>query len=121
MELNSKIEEYQPNPEIINQIKKHINPNDSFLVFAGEWCSDTKVLLPQFEKVMQAISFDRKKITYYFLDRKKTSPQGKEKEYKIEYIPVFILLRDGKEIGRITEVVEKSMEQDLLKIFETKN
>jgi hypothetical protein len=53
----------------------------------------------------------------YLLDKKKKSPLKREVDYKITAVPVFILLKDGKEKGRIVESTERSIEEDLLELI----
>ena len=88
-------------------------PGYTFLVFGGVWCSDTKRLLPQFYKIIDEAGIPRNRVKLYLLDEKKISPEKLEIQYKITQIPVFILLKDGKEVGRITEETQKSIESDL--------
>jgi ABC-type molybdate transport system ATPase subunit len=56
-------------------------------------------------------------LTMYGLNRKKEALNFEERLYKVTNIPVFILSKEHREIGRITESVEKSIEQDLVKLL----
>ena len=51
------------------------------------------------------------------MDRDKKSGEGIEKQYKIERVPTFIVLKNGVEVGRVVESVENSIEADLAAIF----
>ncbi len=93
-------------------------PAYSFLVFGGVWCSDTKRLLPQFYKIIDEAGIPRNRAKLYLLDEKKISPEKLELQYKITRIPVFILLKDGKEVGRITEKPTTDIETDLMKLIQ---
>ena len=53
----------------------------------------------------------------YGVDRAKTTRNGDEKKYGITLVPTIILFKDGKEVGRITETVKKSIEEDLATII----
>ncbi len=90
--------------------------NTTFLVFGGVWCEDTRKLVPQFCKVMDLAGIKRNRIQLYLLDKNKTSPAGLESQYSIHCIPTFIIMRDGKEIGRIVESVGVSIEYDLVEV-----
>ncbi len=90
--------------------------NTTFLVFGGVWCEDTRKLVPQFCKVMDLAGIKRNRIQLYLLDKNKTSPAGLESQYSIHRIPTFIIMRDGKEIGRIVESVGVSIEYDLVEV-----
>jgi hypothetical protein len=54
---------------------------------------------------------------YYFLDLNKKSPEGLERKYKIEYVPTFIVLQNGKELGRIVEKIKQPIEEEVLSIL----
>jgi len=57
-------------------------------------------------------------VRYIGVDRQKKDPEGLAAQYDFQRIPTFIVLQDGKEIGRIVERPEVSLEQDLAKILE---
>lgn len=90
---------------------------EEFLVFFGAWCGDSKRDLPRFLKIADGAGFPPAKITLYSLDRTKTSPDGLTARYGIEFVPTFVVLKDGTEVGRITESPKVSVEADLLTIL----
>ena len=106
---------YNPDSSILEQIQ--LKSNQSWLLFAGTWCSDTKHLLPQFHKIAKLKGWKLKDIPLHLLDMDKKSKKGHEKPYDIEHIPTFILLENGKEIGRIVETVPESMEVSILELI----
>jgi len=114
--FTSGYNEYIPDTLAITQLKDKL-PAYTVLVFAGTWCGDTKELLPQFYKSIDMAGFPREKVELYLLDNKKESPDRKESSYEITAIPAFILLRDGKEQGRIVESTERSIEEDVLELI----
>jgi thiol-disulfide isomerase/thioredoxin len=81
------------------------------------WCGDSKRELPRFLKIADEAGFPPARITLYSLDRTKKSPDGMTARYGIEYVPTFIVLKDGAEVGRITESPKVSVEADLLTIL----
>ncbi len=80
----------------------------------GTWCSDSRREVPRFYKIMDEVGFaDFDMIT---VNRAKQA-NGLEKGYNLNYVPTFILFKNGKEIGRFVErVVNDSLENDLLLI-----
>lgn len=112
----SGYDKYSPDSLTISQLKAQL-PSYTILVFAGTWCEDTQVLLPQFYKSIDLAGFPRGKVDLYLLDKRKESPQKLEGEYKIIAVPVFIILKDNKEVGRIVESIEGSIEADLLNLI----
>ncbi|MCC6685048.1 MAG: thioredoxin family protein [Bacteroidia bacterium] len=84
-------------------------------IYCGNWCEDTQRELPRFIKVADATGL---KYSLYFLDRNKQSPGGAEKKDTILFIPTFILLKEGIEVGRVVESAPYGIEKhlaDLLK------
>ncbi len=87
------------------------------LVFMGTWCSDSQMQVPQFYKILDHLKFPESRLKVYAVDnhpeRNKTTPGGESATYKIEYVPTFIFLRKGQELGRITEYPKQSLEADM--------
>lgn len=103
---------YNPNKEAITQLEKNFGAEHEVLVFGGTWCGDTQHLLPQFYKVLDAMA-NPPKVKMVLVDMNKKSGEGIEDNYKISYVPTFIVLKNGKEIGRVVETVNESIEADL--------
>lgn len=83
----------------------------------GCWCSDTKQLLPAFERIKKELAVNDRQVSYYALDMGKSSPGGSEKADGVEFVPTFILYENGKEIGRIVETATPDMESAILALF----
>jgi thiol-disulfide isomerase/thioredoxin len=109
--------EYNYIKKTVDEIKEN-KGKDSILVFMGTWCDDSKREIPKFFKIMEISEFSNYSIIG--LDRKKKSPEGKEIFYDIKNVPTFIIISDGREIGRIIETPEKTLEEDILKILKKK-
>lgn len=111
---------YEPQAEVVQKLKERSITNYKILAFGGTWCSDTKKLLPKFYKTTHSAGLKPKNITLYFLDKELRSPSGIEKKYQVISIPTFIMFKDGKEIGRVVEKEFTTIEEDLLRIIESK-
>lgn len=111
------VNRYQPDSAWIKYISFY---RDSFnvVVFIGTWCEDSKRMLPEFYRVMMASSYPMNRIKLYGLDRQLKGEGGAEQTYNVNKVPSFILLHDGKEIGRITDHVNRSMEADIVSILQ---
>ena len=94
-----------------------VQPGTEVLVFFGTWCGDSKREVPHFLKIADEAGIDSARIKLYGLDRSKKSQDGVSAGYGIERVPTFIFLRDGKEVGRITEKPQGSLESDMLTIL----
>ena len=113
--FNKGYNNYNPDPVIIDKLKK-TDKNIFIQIFAGDWCSDTHKLLPQYYKTAELAGITNQQL--YFLDRKKQSDDKLEDVYHITLVPTFIVIKNGVETGRIEESVENTIEKDLLKIIE---
>ena len=88
-----------------------------FLVLLGTWCGDTQRELPAFFKIIDHIKFDPDKILMIALDREKKSPDERGKNLDVEFVPTFIVMKGGQELGRIVEEPMLSLEEDLVSIL----
>lgn len=107
---------YQPDAEDISHLKSELNKYQ-LVVFMGTWCEDSHNLIPKLYKVLEASSYPAQQLTLCGLDREKKGKGTAHEEYKVLYVPTIIVLSNGKEVGRITETVRKSVEADLAAII----
>ena len=108
--------EYKPSEDVIQFLQTYIKPY-TMVVFMGTWCDDSHYLIPRLERVLQMINYPSSKLTIYGVDRAKHTRNGEDKKYGITLVPTIIIFKDGKEVGRITESVKKSIEEDLSAII----
>jgi len=86
-------------------------------VFFGAWCSDSKRQVPRFLRIADNARMDPDQIHFYALDRTKKSSDGLTERFAIERVPTFIFMKEGKEVGRITEEPKNTLEADMLAIL----
>ncbi len=96
---------------------KNVQDSVSAIVFLGTWCSDSQREVPRFLKVADEAGIPSERIKLYGLDRSMKSNDGLSQQYHIERVPTFIFLEHGAELGRITEVPQTTIEQDMLLIL----
>jgi thiol-disulfide isomerase/thioredoxin len=77
--------------------------NFSMIVFGGTWCHDTQNLLPVFYRLIDKSGYPENKVTLIAVDRAKTATGDLDKTYHITNVPTFIVVKDGKEVGRVVE------------------
>ena len=87
------------------------------VVFMGTWCDDSHELIPKLEQLLQMTGFPAASVTMYATDHAKKTKGGEDKQYNITLVPTVIIIANGKEVGRITESVEKSIDADLAAII----
>jgi thiol-disulfide isomerase/thioredoxin len=73
------------------------------IVFGGTWCDDTKALLPKFFKLTEVTGFPQSQITVIGVDRAKKAQYNLAEAFQVFNVPTFIVLKNGKEIGRVVE------------------
>ena len=112
---------YQPNTQTINKLNTVLN-DYTITVFMGTWCGDSKRLVPRLYKILEASNFDLDRLTMVAVARDpahyKQSPGGEQEGQLIHRVPTIILLKDGKEKGRIVESAIVSLENDMLAIIQ---
>lgn len=113
-------ERYEPDTASVKLISENA-ASLHFIVFAGTWCGDTRKLLPEFYKVMDSAGVEDKQITLYLVGRDKKTQYGSSDIYEITNVPTFIVLKKGKQLGRVVEIVKTSIEIEMAVILEDKN
>jgi thiol-disulfide isomerase/thioredoxin len=75
----------------------------NIIAFAGTWCSDTKTILPKFFLLTDIAGLSQDRITLIGVDRNKKTIQHLAEAFNIINVPTFIVMKNGKEIGRVVE------------------
>lgn len=118
--LQKGMDEYAPDPKAMKYLNEHLRSYD-IRVFLGTWCSDSHEMIPKFYKVMQGIGFMPMDNLVIGMDRNKATRDrymAQVKNFRITRLPTIILINSaGMEAGRIVESVDKSIEEDMVKII----
>ena len=107
---------YVPDQAMVEKLRM-INKQTEILMFLGTWCPDSISEAPKFIKVYDAVKNPNLSLQLYGVDRAKQDGLGLTKKYDVKKIPAIIFLRDGRELGRIIEYPDKTMEADALAIL----
>ena len=90
-------------------------------LFLGTWCTDSQEQVPGFIRMLTYTGYNFDNLDIIALERDEArvmfSPSGREKELDVMYVPTFIFYQNGKELGRIVEYPEQTIEQDMVKIL----
>ena len=106
---------YKPGTQAINYLGKNL-PKYDLIVVMGTWCSDSHLLIPQLYSVLSHTVYPLRQLQLFGADRNKEFGDGLKEKYRIVSVPTVIVYEAGVEIGRITETVRKSVEEDLVEI-----
>ena len=74
-----------------------------FVLFGGTWCDDTQFILPKFFKLQEMSGVADSAITFFAVNRAKKSLANIADAFNIINVPTIIVMKDGKEAGRIVE------------------
>jgi len=88
-------------------------------IFFATWCEDSQREVPRFLKINDLLHFFAEdSIRMYAVDRKKQLAGNLCSLRNISRVATFIFFKSGREIGRIIEYPQETMEKDLKSIFE---
>jgi len=113
---NNEYTSYEPDEFILEEIKTLSN-SITVQIFMGTWCSDSRREVPRFLKILDLLGFDQNKVQILNVNREKKSPKHEEVNKTIEFVPTFLINKNGNEIGRIVEFPIITLESDLLSIL----
>ena len=106
-------EEYQPGNLLDPALFRGV---EIYMLF-GTWCHDSKREVPRLLSLLNKLDVPENQINLIGLNFMKNDSQDRGKKFQIKKTPTFVFLRNQKEIGRIVEMPEISLEADLLKIL----
>lgn len=98
--LTANAKGYKPDSAIVAAVK---NAKVKYLVFGGTWCEDTQNIIPKFFVLTEQAGVPESSIILFGVDRKKQSLPNVSEAFAITNVPTIIVLKEGKEIGRIVE------------------
>jgi thiol-disulfide isomerase/thioredoxin len=106
---------YQPHPEVVSVLQEVVEDTE-IILFHGAWCSDCRREVPRFMRILEVVNNPHFILNDYEVNRQKQDILSKFEEYGIKFVPTFVVMREGRELGRIVEKPQKSLEEDLAAI-----
>lgn len=94
--------DYTPDASALQALRAN-RDSVRILAFGGTWCGDTKFLLPKLFVLADAAGLAQDRITLIGVDHDKKTIQHLSETFNIVNVPTFIVLRNGREIGRVVE------------------
>lgn len=114
----TQYEIYSPKAKYVKKAKSIFEKGDYEIVTVfGDWCSDSKLQVGRFDKVLSEMSFPKNKYIHIGVNRDKKGGEVDVSKYRILRVPTFIIFLNGIEIGRITESPDTTLEKDLYNIL----
>jgi thiol-disulfide isomerase/thioredoxin len=93
---------YTPNSVALNALKQY-GDSIQLLAFMGTWCEDSHFVIPKFYSLLDASNFSRDRVTLIGVDRNKKTLSHLAEALGVINVPTIIVLKDGKELGRVVE------------------
>ena len=112
--FKAEYQDYKPDKKLIKKIKKQNSKSGLFIVVVlGTWCPDSQEHVPHFIKIMDEARIPDKQVSVICVDGYKQCDGVGMDRYDIEKVPTFIFFRQEKELGRIIEHPEGTLEEDV--------
>lgn len=93
---------YTPDAGIVQRLST-AKGKVKYIIFGGSWCGDTKFILPKFFLLQEAAGVPDTDISFFGVDRTKKIIGNLSTAFGITNVPTIIVMKDGKEVGRIVE------------------
>jgi hypothetical protein len=110
---------YTPDKEITSQIPALLD-GVTVTIVMGTWCSDSREQVPRFMKLLDLPEQSASDITLICVDRDKKAGDISLEGMDILKVPTFIAYFNGRELGRIIETPQTTLEKDFLDILRNK-
>ncbi|HSC54829.1 MAG TPA: thioredoxin family protein [Phnomibacter sp.] len=93
---------YKPNAALVKAFKEKAG-QFSLLIFTGTWCHDSQQITPKYFACLEAAGIPETAYTIVATDRHKTTIAHLHSVFQVVNVPTIIVLKNGKEVGRIEE------------------
>lgn len=113
--FNPEYENYEPDSSAIEMLKEKMQGVDITLIM-GSWCDDSRMHVPHFYKILDEINYPTEEITLIAVDEAKKTEGDEIEGLAIDLVPSIIFYRNNSELGRIVEIPNQSIEEDMVEI-----
>lgn len=118
-EWREVVASYTPQEEAIEKLKA-IDFAVEIEIILGTWCPDSKEHVSAYFKIIELAENPLLVSSYIGIPKEKEEREPYIQGKNIQRVPTFIVSLNDEEIGRIIEHPEKSVEEDLVEIIESK-
>lgn len=96
-------QKFYTNPDTAIVGVLHRDNTVKYVIFGGTWCDDTRFILPKFFILQEKAGIADDRITFFGVDRQKQTLGNIASALNITNVPTIIVMKNGKEIGRVVE------------------
>ena len=108
---------YKPYPAALEALKKNAD-SIQLVIFMGTWCGDSHFIIPKFFALADAAGFSENNISLIGVDREKKTLGNLTVSLNVLNVPTIIVMKQGKEIGRVVEYGKSGQfDKDLAEIL----
>jgi thiol-disulfide isomerase/thioredoxin len=108
---------YTPDQNALQLLRSN-RDSINIVAFGGTWCGDTKYILPKFFVLADAAGLSQDRVTLIGVDRSKKTIQHLSEAFGITNVPTLIVMKNGKEVGRVVEYGHTGLfDKDLAEIL----
>jgi hypothetical protein len=117
--FRTEYDAYKPDKEIISQITSLLD-GVTVTVVMGTWCDDSRMQVPRFMRLYDTFEHSFPPPAFICVDRDKKAGDVSLEGMDILKVPTFIVSFNGRELGRIIEIPQTTIEKDFLDILKKK-
>lgn len=93
---------YRPNAPLVKALKEKAG-QFTLLLFTGTWCHDSQQIIPKYFACLEAAGISDSSYSIIAADRDKRTIANLHHIFGVVNVPTIIVLKNGKEVGRIDE------------------
>lgn len=93
---------FTPQQDAVTGLKQ-LADSVELLVYMGTWCEDSHFVIPRFYALLDKAGFPKDKVTLIGVDREKKTLSHLSEALGVTNVPTIIVMKKGKEIGRVIE------------------
>jgi thiol-disulfide isomerase/thioredoxin len=95
-------EGYTPEQNALQALRAN-KDSINIIAFGGTWCGDTKYILPKFFLLADMAGLAPDRVTLLGVDHSKKTIQHLAEVFGITNVPTIIVMKNGRELGRVVE------------------
>ena len=104
---------YPAGKEAVTTFGKH-KDGVQLVIFLGTWCEDSHVIIPKLFPFLDAAGFSTDHVTLIGVDRNKKTVSHLTDAFNVKNVPTVIVMKEGKELGRVVEYGRTGMVENEL-------
>lgn len=117
---SQNLKPYSGSKDVAATFAKH-KDSIQLVIFLGTWCEDSHVIIPKLFAFLDAAGFSNDHMTLIGVDRNKKTISYLTDAFNVVNVPTVIVMKEGKELGRVVEYGRYGMvEKELAEIVDKK-